>query len=307
MKTLALYSELGLLAAGAALVLVACGGSAADVVEGSAQDLTSATRVTGAKAERLIAALGGLDAVDHAMGGRSSVDVSNVKCTTVAHTALDVTDPLFNVPITTCALDVDGATPAHHEVADTPGPARVIFDAVAAASDAFVDSGMGHTWATLKSVSCEGDGPGAGAQTPAATVVTCSLTGENGKVVRLDGEKAMRLAQGFGLASVLEHAMGGDFGIISDDLACERSNNTALDESSPAFGIPSHTCAMKVSGLDPAEVAIDDTAATSFKLQKALETAGLEADSAMGQTVVTSPRITCRKGPSEPASCVASR
>ena len=60
-----------------------------------------------------LAALGGFDAVDNAMGGRASADVTKVSCITSSNANLDSTNPLFSVPITTCSLEAGpGFTPA---------------------------------------------------------------------------------------------------------------------------------------------------------------------------------------------------
>lgn len=278
-----------------------------NVADGAGTCISAAITVKGAKADRLLAALGGFDAVDSAMGGRASADVTKVSCLSSSNANLDETDPLFNVPVTTCSLEAGpGFTPAHREVKDDAAKAAVLFDALAAAASAFVDSGMGKSDIALKSASCEGHGPGAGSDpaNPPPTTVKCTLTSTDGKTVAVSGAKAQRIAQGFGLAGATDQAMGGAFGTDATDLSCERRSNAALDESSPSFEVPAYACSFRATGFDPSSFEIDDAEAKAHELSLALLNAGIEGDASMGgHSSVTASAVTCTKGPGAETSC----
>ena len=278
-----------------------------NVADATGTCVSSATTVTGAKADRLLAALGGLDAVDNAMGGRASADVSTVACITSSNANLDDTDPLFNVPITTCSLQAGpGFTPPQRSVTDDPPKAGVLFDALAAAASSSVDSGMGKSDLALKAASCEGHGPGAGDDpaNPPPTTVKCTLTTSDGKTASTTGARALRIAQGFGLAGARDQAMGGVFGTNATNLSCERRSNAALDDASPSFEVPAYSCTFTAAGFDPSTFKLDDAEAKAHELSLALTNAGLQADaSSGGKSGVTASKISCAKGPGAATSC----
>jgi hypothetical protein len=293
-----------------AVLAVGCASKSTD--EGSTADQLQAAaglHVTGAKAQRLINAFGLLEATDDAMGGRASVDVSKVLVLTHANSALDEQDPDFLVPSTTATFDVANQNPAHHEVTDAKAVSQVLFDALAAVDESLADSGMGKTFVTVPKVSCEGQGPGAGddPKNPPPTTATCKVTGDAGKTFTVDGAKALRIVQAFGLAEpdAIDHAMGGRFGVDAANVTCERRANTALDESDPMFEIPAYSCKGDVPQAK--SFSVDDKTPTAAALAKALELAGLQADSGMGTTGVSSAKVSCAVGPGNPAHCTLAR
>ncbi|HVH42727.1 MAG TPA: hypothetical protein VM925_10300 [Labilithrix sp.] len=268
----------------------------------SDQDLTSTKVVKGAPAERLLAVLTRFDAADHAMGGRASADVSNVVCSTSLNASLDERDPLVRVPITNCTLEAGpGFDPAHRDITDAPAKAQVIFDAIQAASQSFIDDGMGKSWATLKTVSC--DGRVGLPPDDSSRSITCVLTGEDGAEVTVDGAKAARLVQGFGLVEAVDFAMGGTVGVRATDVRCERRNNAALDEGNAQYKMAAHSCSFTAPGFAAPNFQVDDPEAKANELFSALTAAGLQADFAMGKTAVSTSRATCTKGPGSETSC----
>ena len=267
-------------------------------------------RVTGTKAERVINAFGLADAVDHAMGGRASVDLTHVSVITSANTMVDETDPSFEVPSTTATFDDAAESPSHRTVTDPAATAAVLFEALAAVDESLTDSGMGKSFVSAPKVSCEGQGPGAGndPSNPPPTTATCTVTSDAKKTFSVDGKKALRIVQAFGLVSPdsVDHAMGGRFGVEATGVSCERRSNTALDDSSPSFDIPVYSCKGDVPAAKP--FSVDDKDPVAVAILRALEAAGLQPDSAAGgKSGVTSAKLSCTKGPGQPTTCTIAR
>jgi hypothetical protein len=297
---------------GSLVLTMVAGCAAKSTSDASASDelvAGHAIQVSGAKAERLLNAFGLVDAVDHAMGGRASVDVKGLSVIASANSALDDTDPDFLVPSTVATFDDASESPSHRVVTDPRAAAAVLFGALADVDDSLADSAMGKTFVTASKVECDGHGPGAGddPNNPPPTTATCTVTSEEGKTFSVDGAKALRIIQAFGLASpeAVDHAMGGRFGVAATNVSCERRSNMALDETDPLFEIPVHSCKADVTDAKP--FSVDDKDPVAGALLKALEVAGLQADSAMGKTGVTSAHVTCSKGPGQPTACSLAR
>ena len=288
------------------LVLAACGGNSApaDSSQGNAATLANEITVKDDVAERVIAAFGAVDALDAAMGGRAGVEVSSLTCVTASNAALDATDPMSNVPTTTCGFDVAGRTPARVEVTDPAAKANVLYDALDAAG-AMADAAMGKSYVTAKHVVCTGqrnvEDPGA------IPTASCDLSLDDGTTKTVTDDKARRLLQAFGMMDVGDSAMGGRFGCDVTGVQCEERSNESLDEKDPQFGVPAYACKMDDAERSPSAVSVEDAQAKAVALLAALEKAGLAADSAMGKSGVTASRVSCTKGPGEPTTCTLAR
>lgn len=270
------------LLAGLLALSTACSSATSeDDAAGADSAQTGKKPVTGAKAERLLAALGNVGAPS---------DVKGLTCLTASNTALDEDAPLFDVPITTCTF-------ADKTIADAAQKAGVLYDAIAAVDEELEEGAAGTYYASAKSIVCEGQGPGAGSDpaNPPPTTVSCKVTSGSGRVIEVDAKKSARLAQAFGLFDVIDHAMGGRFGVEANDVTCAKHPNTALDENAPLFGVATHGCTMKVPGMSPEEVKADDAEPKALALLDSLEKAGAVADSAMGKTGVSLTEVSCTK------------
>ncbi len=256
----------------ALLFVAGCSAGASDnAASGPEQDITSGGHtVKGAKAERIIASLESFDAVDHAMGGRASVDIANLLCVASSNIMLDETDPSYAVPITSCAGDLANRTPAHVEKIDAPQKAFVAFDAIGSIDDSFEESEMGgRTYAEAKSVSCSGG--------------TCTVTNLAGKAFTVNGDRALRIEQAFGPNANAEN------------VKCERSSRAPLDEAEPGFNVPIYECASP---------ALADAESQAADLMDAIAKAGIDPDAAMGGKLgVGVSHLTCTKGPGVTTSC----
>jgi hypothetical protein len=281
-------------------------GAPPDAASGD-QDVTGA--VKDETAERLLGAFGESDAVDHAMGGRAGVDVKTLMCLTSSNAALEESDPLFMVPITTCTFDDTNESPSHRSVTDAPLRAKVLFEALNDVAPG--DAGMGKAYASAKTIACEGQGPGAGDDpaNPPPTTVTCTITKDDGSTVSADGAKAKRLLQALGLLQpdAIDHAMGGRFGVDASDVQCVLSTNAALDPTAPLFEMPMASCSASFPDLDTPKVSLDDPEPKALVLLDALEKAGIAADSATGKTGVVVNAVTCRKAPGIATNCKIAR
>jgi hypothetical protein len=289
----------------AALAAAGCGGAGGSSDVGAEDSAQTGRKPTGTNAERLIGAFGKLGAVDNAMGGRAGVDVKSLTCLTASNGALDEDDPLFLVPITTCTFENTNEQPPHHEAKDDAAKAGVLYDAIAAVDESLVEGAAGTMYASAKSIVCEGHGPSAGSDpdAPPPTTVSCKVTTDDGRVIDVDAAKSKRLAQAFGLFDVIDHAMGGAFGVEAHDVQCALHPNTALDETDSLFGVATHGCSMSIPGRTPEKLSADDAEPKAAALLDALEKGGATADSAMGKTGVTLNSVTCRKGPGAATSC----
>jgi hypothetical protein len=289
-----------------ALVVVGCAGKGDGGATGDDANVTASSgpRVTGPVAKRLVAAFDSMELADHAMAGRVSVDVRGVSCLTSTNGALDENEPLFLVPITTCALDLVGQPNPHHEIKDEAAKADVLMAALGDIDESLVESGMGKSFVLLKKISCEGHGPSAGSDPndPPPTTVECTLDRDGAASIKADGAKANRLVQRLGLAvpDAIDHAMGGRFSVDIDSLDCKRISNGALDETDPLIGIPVSSCTITVQGK---AINVEDGTPKAVALQAALEKAGLKPDSAMGRTGVTATSVSCNGSGSQPFTC----
>jgi hypothetical protein len=283
--------------------LAACASEAPTGGDESETVTARSIRISGPKAERLLAAFVRADAVDHAMGGRASVDVRALSALTASNGALDDTDELFLVPTTSASFDNAASPGKRAEIQDGPAVANVIFDALAAVDESLSDSAMQRTFVTASKVGCDGQGAGAGAEEEVTPIVTCTVVSESGASFTVRDAAARRIVQAFGLAGAVDHAMGGRFSVAASDVKCERRSNGALDESDPMFNVPAHGCTFAAESAKK----IEDAFPVAFALRSALEAAGLVADSAMGHTGVSSAHVTCAKGPGVPTRCVLAR
>jgi hypothetical protein len=260
---------------------------------------SSPFHVTEALAERLMNAFGAVDAVDHAIGGRASVDVSGLSVITSSNGALEDDAPLFLVPMTRASFEDAAESPSHREVKDAPQLAALLYDAVGAVDASLTGSGEGVTSAKTADVSCEGHGPGAGDDPnhPPPRTATCQVKSEAGSTFTVDGQKALRLVQGFIAFDAVDHAMGGRFSVEVAAVSCERRKSAELS-------LEMTKCRVTANGKT---LPISDEVPSARVLGAALQAAGLEADSAMGSTGVTASRVSCSKGPGRPTDCTIER
>jgi hypothetical protein len=237
------------------------------------------------------------------MGGRAEVDATNVTLLTSNNGALDPNDLSYLVPITTATFDDDAMDPTHQSLADAPQVAKLFFDALAAVDESLADSGMGKTYVTATRVTCSGTGPGAGDIEPKPKTATCDVTSSLGEVFHVDGDKALRLVQGFAHVNGVDQAMGGKFDVEANDLSCERRSNEALEESDPFFEIALHDCTMTLPDSETSNVTVTDASPNALALQRAASLAGLTVSSAMGKSGVVSAHVSCTKSSSVAPTC----
>ena len=149
-----------------------------------------------------------------------------------------------------------------------------MFDAIGSIDDSFEESEMGgRTFAEAKSVACAGQ--------------RCTVTNLEGKAFVVDGGKALRIQQAFGLV--------GAASVDAKDVKCERSSRAPLDDAEPGFDMPIYAC------TGPA---ITDAESNAADLMDAIAKAGIDPDAAMGGVLgVGVSHLRCTKGPGVTTSC----